>query len=130
MASTRRKAAAVAIAIVGVAGLSLAAAAQLTVNTSQLAAGSAIVTGCDTTVDVDYTVVGDTVTEVLLSNVDPACNTADYSVQLLQGASPSQTALGTAATGASLTVASGSATVALPAAQPVASVTGIAIVLH
>lgn len=130
MASTRRKAAAAGLAVIGIAGLSLAAAAQLTVNTSQLAAGSAIVTGCDTSVDVDYTVSGNNVTEVLLTNVDPACNTADYSVQLLQGAVGSQTPLGTAATGTSLAVAANAATVVLPAGQPVASVTGIAIVLH
>jgi len=130
MASTRRKAAAAGLAVIGIAGLSLAAAAQLTVNTSQLAAGSTIVTGCDTSVDVDYTVSGNNVTEILLSNVDAACNTADYSVQLLQGALGSQTLLGTAATGTSLSVTSNAATVVLPAAQPVGSVTGIAIVLH
>lgn len=49
MASTRRKAAAVAIAIVGVAGLSLASAAQLNVNTATLGAASEIVASCQPT---------------------------------------------------------------------------------
>ncbi len=48
MASTRRKAAAVAIAIIGVAGLSLASAAQLTIGTASLGAGSVTIDApCD-----------------------------------------------------------------------------------
>ena len=72
MASTRRKAAAIAIAVIGVAGLSLAAAAQLTVNSASLGAGSAIVTSCDGAVNLSYTVVGMDVTEVTVNGVDPA----------------------------------------------------------
>lgn len=129
MASTRRKSAAIALAVVGVAGLSLAAAAQLMIESSQLAAGSVVVTGCDTAVAVDYTVSGSDVTHVVLSDVADACRGADYSIQLLQGTAGSQTPLGAAATGTSLAVTDSAATVALPAEQPVASVTGIAIVL-
>ena len=56
MASTRRKSAAIALAIVGIAGLSLAAAAQLTVTSNSLGAGSIDVSSCDTDgVNVAYT---------------------------------------------------------------------------
>ncbi len=56
MASTRRKAAAVAIAIVGIAGLSLASAAQLQVTSDTLQAGSVNVSSCDADgVNVGYT---------------------------------------------------------------------------
>jgi len=72
MASTRRKAAAIAIAVIGVAGLSLAAAAQLTVNSASLGAGSAIVTSCDGAVNLSYTVVGMDVTEVTVNGVNNA----------------------------------------------------------
>jgi hypothetical protein len=53
-----RKSAAIALAIVGVAGLSLASAAQLTVNDSSLGAGNSIVTSCQpvgTPITVSYT---------------------------------------------------------------------------
>lgn len=43
-----RKYAAVALGIVGVAGLSLASAAQLTVNTEEIAVGSKTFAACDT----------------------------------------------------------------------------------
>ena len=48
MASTRRKSAAIALAVIGIAGLSLAAAAQLNISDSSLAAGNSIVTSCQT----------------------------------------------------------------------------------
>jgi len=128
MASTRRKAAAVALAVVGIAGLSLAAAAQLNITSTSLAAGSVSVVGCDTAVDVDYTVSGSDVTAVLLSDVEAACDGADFSVQLTTNTPSAGTALGAAATG-TLSVVSGAATVTLPAAVSVESVDGIAIVL-
>ena len=133
MASTRRKSAAIALAVIGIAGLSLAAAAQLNVNSSTLGAGSTIVAACDTTgIDVNYTVLGSNVTEVKLSNVDAACNTDPYAIQLLTGTSPTQTPLGAEVVGASLAVVTGNVTIPLGVgnAQPVASVTGISIVIH
>ena len=132
MASTRRKAAAVAIAIVGVAGLSLAAAAQLTVTSSQLAAGSITVAGCDDAVAVDYTVSGSDVTHVVLNGVAAACSGDDFSITLTNGATVLATVSGSGATGLTLTGSDDnqSATVALATAVPVASVTGVAIVLH
>lgn len=48
MASTRRKSAAIALAVIGVAGLSLASAAQLNVNAGSLGAGSTTIDApCD-----------------------------------------------------------------------------------
>ena len=55
MASARRKSAALALAVVGVAGLSLASAATLNVNSQTLGAGTTIVASCDDAVDVAFT---------------------------------------------------------------------------
>lgn len=46
MASARRKSAAIALAVIGIAGLSLASAAQLNVSTGSLGASSEIVESC------------------------------------------------------------------------------------
>lgn len=43
----RRRTAAVSLAVVGVAGLTLASAAQLNVNSASLAAGTTVVAACD-----------------------------------------------------------------------------------
>ena len=56
--SKGRKSAAIALAVIGVAGLSLASAAQLTINDSSLGAGNSIVTSCQpvgTPITVGYT---------------------------------------------------------------------------
>lgn len=47
MASSRRKSAAIALAVVGIAGLSLASAATLNINASALGAGTEVVASCD-----------------------------------------------------------------------------------
>jgi len=141
MASTRRKSAAIALAVIGVAGLSLAAAAQLNINSTTLAAGTTLVAACDTDgIAVDYTVLGTTVTEVLLSGVNGNCAGDDFSIQLEKTVSGAQVALGTpvsgsGVTGLQLTPLTGdarTATIALGAgnAQPIASVTGISIIIH
>jgi len=70
MASTRRKSAAIALAIVGIAGLSLAAAAQLNVSSDSLGAGAVTVTSCDSDVNLSYTVSGMDVTAVTVEDVD------------------------------------------------------------
>lgn len=55
MSKNRRKSVAIALAVIGVAGLSLASASQLTVNSNNLQAGAATVGQCDTDgVDVSY----------------------------------------------------------------------------
>ena len=64
-----RKSAAIALAVVGVAGLSLASAAQLNINDSSLGAGNSIVTSCQpmtgtgaTPITVSYTTTWTTTT--------------------------------------------------------------------
>ena len=52
-----RKSAAIALAVVGVAGLSLASAAQLTVNSSSLGAGTSVVASCDDAITVGYSTI-------------------------------------------------------------------------
>lgn len=89
MASTRRKAAALAIAVVGVAGLSLAAAAQLTVNNTTLQAGTTTVdAACDddgVTMDYEYTFdAGEYVlSAVEVTGIDEACETDSIGVTLI-----------------------------------------------
>ena len=141
MASTRRKAAAIAIAVIGVAGLSLAAAAQLDITSANLAAGTTSVGACDTTgVSVDYTtsLVGTVykATVINLTAVNAACTGKAYGIQLLQGTG-TKTVLVDQLTG-TLTVTgtgdAGTATISIPTTglgQPdVAAITGISIVLH
>lgn len=79
MASTRRKSAAIALAVVGVAGLSLASAAQLNVNSASLGAGTDVVASCDTDgINVAFANAFDTggytATAVTLSGVAGACD--------------------------------------------------------
>lgn len=80
MASSRRKSAAIALAVVGVAGLSIASAAQLNVDNSSLGAGNSIVTSCqpaDTPITVGFTSTfasGEYETAAVnLGNIDEAC---------------------------------------------------------
>ena len=133
-----RKSAAIALAVVGVAGLSLASAAQLTVNNSSLGAGVGVVASCDTTgITVGYGTVYNATTGAYdtnalnLSGVNANCNNLKYSVQLTSGAAPG-TALGSPITG-TLTVTgtldTGTATIAVSPAVAAASVTGVAIVI-
>ena len=78
MASTRRKSAAIALAVIGIAGLSLAAAATLDVNGGTLQAGTSLDAACDTDgVTIAYTtsvVVGAyTVSALTIKDVEVAC---------------------------------------------------------
>jgi hypothetical protein len=132
MASTRRKAAAVAIAIVGVAGLSLAAAAQLNVTSDTLGAGTATVGSCDTNgVNVQYTVTGVNVAAIRITGVADNCQDDNYSVTLNNGATVLTTVSGTDLTFVPAGV-SDNQTVVLPVTDTVAasSVTGVAVVFN
>jgi hypothetical protein len=82
-----RKSLAVALAIVGVAGLSMASAAQLNVTSDTVAAGVSVVSACDSTVTVSYgtAFVGGayTVSSVTVNGVGgSACNgrTLDFTL--------------------------------------------------
>jgi hypothetical protein len=71
-----RKALAVALGIMGVAGLSLASAAQLTVNTSnEVAMGVGVFAACDDAVDVSYTYdsVSYEIDEITISDISVDC---------------------------------------------------------
>ncbi len=83
-----RKSLAIALGIVGVAGLSMASAAQLTVNNDDLAAGVSVVGTCDNAVDVAFTTSYDAtlgaykVSTVTVSNIAAACATANANLDL------------------------------------------------
>ena len=125
-----RKSAAIALAIVGVAGLSLASAAQLGVTSNTLQAGTVNVSSCDSDgVNVAYTTgfangtYGVTAVTVSGINVTPVtgCLGRKLDLTLFDNGGAS---LGTASI-ASITVAS--ATLTLPASA--ATTTGVAVVI-
>ncbi|MFW2512266.1 hypothetical protein ACNI3K_00630 [Demequina sp. SO4-13] len=85
----KRKFAALALALVGVAGLSVASAATLTVEASnEVAIGSGEFTSCDTAVDVDYTYDEDTflIKNVNVTDIAELCNGKDVRVVLMDSA--------------------------------------------
>ena len=90
MASTRRKAAAAGLAVIGIAGLSLAAAAQLNLNSESLGAGSTVVASCDAdgidvTFDRAWAAGGDVTSAVNFANVDDDCDTLAYELTVIDG---------------------------------------------
>lgn len=130
MASTRRKSAAIALAVVGIAGLSLASAAQLNVGTGSLGAGNSIVAACQPTatpVTVNFTAAlatGGTTynaASVQLGALDAACNGKSYRIQ----ATGATGAIGAEVTG---TVSGTSISATLNA--PAANVTGVSVVIY
>lgn len=134
----RRRFAAAVLAIVGVAGLGIASAAQLNLSGSPISAGSTIISSCQTsgTITVTFpTAFSATpspaayrVSAVTLTNVSATCNTKAYRLQLLNN-SGAALGTGTEVTG-SLTVSGGVATITLTN-QPLASdVGGVAIVIQ
>src|SRR5690606_40131670 len=87
MAPSRRKSAAIALAVVGVAGLSLASAAQLNVDSSALGAANEVVAACqDAEIQIgfanqyDATLAGYETAAVTLSGVLATC--AGQSIQV------------------------------------------------
>ena len=129
MASARRKSAAIALAVMGVAGLSLASAAQLGVTSASLGAGSTVVASCDSTIAVGYATAfataGYNVSALNLSGVDAKCDGLNFKAQLT-----SDTGLVGGELSGPLTVATdGTASIALNPAQPAASITGVTVVI-
>lgn len=87
MASTRRKAAAAGLAVIGIAGLSLAAAAQLNITSDQLGAGAIAVGSCDDSgVEVTYTTAlasgAYEVDELTVADIDANCDGQTMKVAL------------------------------------------------
>lgn len=127
----RRRAAAVVLALVGVAGLGMASAAQLDVTSGSLAAGTSVVASCQTagTISVGFTTAyapgGYQATAVNLSGVHANCAGRTIEVQLLNGATP----VGTVP---SRQVPVGGGAFSTPAfpGVPVTNITGVAVVIH
>lgn len=135
--SNRRKALAVGLAVLGVAGLSLASAAQINfaTPTAQFQAGVDTVGSCQTsTVDTSFAVptlattganAGKYVTDTLaLANIDAACAGKSYKVSLLNSAG---TVIGTEKTG---TVAGTSISVAGLSLTDVDAITKVALTIY
>jgi len=134
----RRRFAAVVLGVVGIAGLGIASAAQITVGSSTLGVGATIVSTCQGpgTITTSFPTAWNTtvtpaayrVTAVGLSGVNSACAGKAYRIQLLNG---SGVAVGTEITG---TVPAGggtftTATIAA-ASQPLGlEVDGVSIVI-
>ena len=133
--STTRKAAAIGLGIVGIAGLSLASAAQLNLGASTLGAATNLVASCQpagvaNAISVTYThtfnttgTVGYKVNVVGLKGVDAACNGKAVRVTLLGAADTNLGEYtGTAGTGTSSVLTGPTGTIAGDAVVKVAVV--------
>jgi len=129
---SRRRFAAVVLGVVGIAGLSIASAAQLTLSSAPLGAGTTIVATCQSTgtITVSFPTAWNTtapaayrVTAVTLSGVNTACVGKAYRIQLLNG---SGVAIGNEITG---TVTGGAFTATITANQPASSIASVAVVI-
>lgn len=133
MASTRRKSAAIALAVVGIAGLSLASAATLTVNAGSLGAGTTTLdAACDAAVDADFTTVFNATTgaydvdSLTVSGIDDtAC--AGQTIRVTVTDTTTSTIV---LDDASTTVTAASLPFALDSDAPAADDFDIAIVIH
>jgi len=146
MASTKskksRKGLAVGLAVLGVAGLSLASAATLTVNSSTLGSGVQVVASCDTDgIDVSYEttfVPGTTpiykVNKVVLKNVNATCQGKTVQIDLYDGAATPARIGGVASTTLTLTGTPtvNTATLTLDASPVVnaAAVVGVGVIIQ
>ena len=130
--SKRRKTAALALAFVGVAGLSIASAAQLNLGTGSLGAGTTVVASCQTTgpiavsfessfapgVGAEYKA-----SSLTLKSIDAACVGLKYKVTLTDSAGA---LVGTEATGSVAT-----ATLAVPLTGVSAkAITNVSVVIY
>ena len=132
MASTSRKSAAIALAVVGVAGLSLAAAAQLTVNNTTLQAGATTIDAeCDAdgvvAMDYDYTFTAGAyvLSAVNVTGIDADCITDMIGVTLIPETGSAISLTDTAVTGATATWTGAGLNGAT-----MASIFNVAVVIH
>ena len=132
MASTRRKSAAIALAVVGVAGLSLASAATLDITPGTLQAGTEDQAGCQgtTPVVVDFVSAWDAaadlyeVGDVALSGFAAGCATSQVEFTLIDDD-------GAALFSSTSTTATGTVTVDVSGSDVDAElVDGVAVVIH
>ena len=135
--SKRRKTAALALAFVGVAGLSIASAAQLSLGTGSLGAGTTVVESCQISGPIEVGFANEFVdgttalpgeyetTTVVLNGVDETCVGKNYKVTLTDEDG--------AAIGDVVPAEIGAAgTVTIPLVSPVSAqaVTGVAVVIY
>ncbi|SDD29906.1 hypothetical protein SAMN05216410_3140 [Sanguibacter gelidistatuariae] len=130
--SKRRKTAALALAFVGVAGLSIASAAQLNLGTGSLGAGTTVVAGCQpaaTPIGVGFenafSAAEYKTTSVALKAVDAACVGLKYKVTLTDSAG---VAIGTELTGT--IAAAGVLTIPVTPSASARAITGVAVVIY
>lgn len=132
-----RKGLALGLAVLGVAGLSLASAATLTINSATLGSGVKVVASCDTDgIDVSYgtsfaaTIPGYKVATVTLKNVDATCAGKTVTVDLLDGTTASATSVGNVAP-VLLTLTTGtSQALTVVGTVDAAAVKGVAVVIN
>ena len=133
--SNRRKTAALALAFVGVAGLSIASAAQLNLGTGSLGAGTTVVASCQTTgtigVNFETAFAGAEykASTISLSSIDAKCAGLKYKVTLTDSTGAT---IGTEATG-TVPATTGTATVTLNATLTGVSakaITNVAVVIY
>lgn len=113
------------MALLVLAGGTVASAARVTFSTAGLGAGSAVVARCDTSVTATLTTSGASVTGVTVADVDPACAGGLLTATITNDGAP-------LAVLASVTVPAGggSVVIAVPAPQPVATdVTDVRVVV-
>ena len=128
---TRRRLAAVVLGIVGVAGLGLASASQVTVGSGTLGVGTAMVASCQgaAPITVSFTSAFASgayqATGITLSNVNADCATKAYRIQLVNS---SGVAIGTEMTG-TVTLTGGAFTATITPNQPVSSIASVAVVI-
>lgn len=127
----RRRLAAVALGLVGVVGLGLASASQLTVGGGSLGVGTAMVASCQgaTPVTVSFTSEFSSgayrATQVKLSNVAGTCNDLSFRLQLTGAGG---VAVGSEITG-TVSLTGGVLTVPIPSTA-VTSISGVAAVIR
>jgi hypothetical protein len=125
---TSRKSLALALAIVGVAGLSMASAAQLTVNSTDVVAGVDAIADCDAdgvtvtySPSYDASIPGYAVDQVVIGDLDGTC-TGTVLVTVTDAADA-------ALANGSIAYAAGSVTVNLSATVDVADIYGVAVAI-
>lgn len=132
MAKNRRKTAAIALAVIGIAGLSLASASQLDLTGGTLQAGTTDLTDCQpagTPVVAEMSAgafvagTGYEASNVSLTGIDAACSGKQIEAVLLDGSGAALTS------SVSATIGGTSASVTVPAGTSAESVGGIAVVI-
>ncbi|WP_034661000.1 hypothetical protein [Cellulomonas sp. KRMCY2] len=135
MSTTRRRFTAFVLVVVGIVGLGVASAAQLTVGAGSLGAGTAAVASCQPAgqpISVGFTTTTFSAGQyqasaVTLGNVNAACAGLKYRIQP-RGAGGA--AVGSELTGTVTLGTGGTLTATFPANVPASTITGVDLVIH